>query len=220
MTPRFALAEIADVPHDIREVILAAQEKSGFVPHVFLMLARRPAEFRAFFAYHEALMSREGSNLTKGDREMIITSISAANRCTYCVVAHGALLRIFERKPLVADQVAVNYLTADITPRQRAVLDFAHQVNAVSHTVDDASFMTLREHGIDDEDAWDIASITALFGLSNRVASTTGLMPNDEFYTMGRPGGGRADARSPGTNRPPCVSSTMETTVGDAGEDG
>ena len=149
MTPRFALAEIADVPHDIREVILAVQERSGFVPHVFLMLARRPAEFRAFFAYHDALMGREGSSLTKGDREMIITSISAANRCTYCVVAHGALLRIFERKALVADQVAVNYLTADITPRQRAVLDFAHQVNAVSHTVDDASFMTLREHGIE-----------------------------------------------------------------------
>lgn len=199
MTPRFAPAGIADVPDDIREVILAVQEKSGFVPHVFLMLARRPAEFRAFFAYHDAVMGREGSSLTKGDREMIITSISAANRCTYCVVAHGALLRIFEHKPLVADQVAVNHLTADITPRQRAVLDFAHQVNAASHTVDDASFTRLREHGLDDEDAWDIASITAFFGLSNRVASTIGLMPNDEFYTMGRvPRGGPEDARPPG----------------------
>lgn len=186
MATRFPLMTIDDVPDDIRDSILAVQEKSGFVPNVFLMLARRPAEFRAFFAYHDAIMDREGSSLSKGEREMIITSVSAANRCTYCVVAHGALLRIFERKPLVADQVAVNHRSADIPPRQRAMLDFAHKVNAASHEVDDDDFVTLHEHGFDDDDAWDISSITAFFGLSNRVASTTRLMPNPEFYLMGR----------------------------------
>lgn len=186
MEPRYPLAEIADLPDDIRDTILQVQEKSGFVPNVFLMLARRPAEFRAFFAYHDAIMGREESHLTKGDREMIVTSISGANRCTYCVVAHGALLRIYEKKPLVADQVAVNHHTADITPRQHAMLDFAHLVNARSHEVSDADVAALAEHGLDAEDAWDIASITAFFGLSNRVASTTGMMPNPEFYLMGR----------------------------------
>ncbi|MEP6631519.1 MAG: peroxidase-related enzyme, partial [Lapillicoccus sp.] len=181
-------AHLEDVPDDIRDAILEVQEKSGFVPNVFLLLARRPAEFRAFFAYHDAIMSdgREGSTLTKGDREMIVTSISGANHCTYCVVAHGALLRIYERAPLLADQVATNHLTADITPRQRAMLDFAHRVNASSHEVGEADFARLDEHGFDDEDAWDIASITAFFGLSNRIASVTGLMPNPEFYLMGR----------------------------------
>jgi uncharacterized peroxidase-related enzyme len=186
MSTRFPPAELADVPGDIREAILQVQEKSGFVPNVFLLLARRPAEFRAFFAYHDALMEREDSHLTKGDREMIVVSISGANRCTYCVVAHGALLRIFEKKPLAADQVAVNHHTADITPRQQAMLDFAHKVNTHSHEVGDADFEALREHGFDDEDAWDIASITAFFGLSNRVASVTRTMPNPEFYLMGR----------------------------------
>ncbi|MEP6799237.1 MAG: peroxidase-related enzyme [Lapillicoccus sp.] len=184
--PRYALTDVVDLPDDIREVILEVQEKSGFVPNVFLMLARRPAEFRAFFAYHDALMLREDSHLTKGDREMVVTSISAANRCTYCVVAHGALLRIYEKKPLVADQVAVNHLTADITSRQRAMLDFAHKVNERSHEVGDEDLEALARHGFDAEDAWDIASITAFFGLSNRVASTTGLMPNPQFYLMGR----------------------------------
>ena len=186
MQPRYPFAELADVPEDIREIILEVQEKSGFIPNVFLLLARRPAEFRAFFAYHDALMGREESHLTKGDREMIVTSVSGANNCTYCVVAHGALLRIYEKKKLVADQVATNFRTADITDRQRAMLEFAHKVNAASDEVDDADFAALREHGFDDEDAWDIASITAFFGLSNRVASTTRLMPNDDFYLMGR----------------------------------
>ena len=186
MSTRFPDAELSDVPGDVRRAILEVQEKSGFVPQVFLLLARRPAEFRAFFAYHDALMEREGSSLTKGDREMIVVSISGANRCTYCVVAHGALLRIFERKPLVADQVAVNHHTADISSRQRAMLDFAHKVNTHSHEVDDADFATLHRHGFNDEDAWDIASITAFFGLSNRIASVTRTMPNPEFYLMGR----------------------------------
>ncbi len=186
MVTRFPLTEVADVPEDIRDSILAVQEKSGFVPNVFLLLARRPAELRAFFAYHDAIMGREESSLTKGEREMIITSISAVNRCTYCVVAHGALLRIFERNPLVADQVAVNHRTADIPPRQRAMLDFAHKVNVASHEIEDADFTALHAHGFDDEDAWDIASITAFFALSNRLASTTRLMPNPEFYLMGR----------------------------------
>lgn len=183
---RYPLAQLEQVPDDIREAILQVQEKSGFVPNVFLLLARRPAEFRAFFAYHEALMERQESHLTKGERELVITSISGANRCTYCVVAHGALLRIFEKHRLLADQVATNYLTADLTPRQRAILDFAHQVNARSHEVEEADLDAMAEHGLDREDAWDIAGITAFFGLSNRVASVTGLMPNEEFYLMGR----------------------------------
>ena len=166
------------------------QEKSGFVPNVFLALARRPAEWRAFFAYHDALMDPasvgRSSNLSKGDREMIVTVTSAANQCVYCVVAHGALLRIFEKKPLVADQVAVNYRKADITPRQRAILDFAMKVCNASHTVEDADFEALHAHGLDDEDIWDIASITAFFGLSNRVASFSSMMPNPEVYLLGR----------------------------------
>ncbi len=186
MSARFPDAELSDVPDDVRQAILEVQDKSGFVPNVFLLLARRPAEFRAFFAYHDALMERESSSLTKGDREMIVVSISGANRCTYCVVAHGALLRIFERKPLVADQVAVNHHTADISVRQRAMLDFAHKVNTHSHEVGDADFAVLHRHGFNDEDAWDIASITAFFGLSNRIASVTRTMPNPEFYLMGR----------------------------------
>lgn len=185
--PRFPYASIEDVPEDVREAILRVQEKAGFVPNVYLMLARRPAEFRAFFAYHDALMGdRDGSTLTKADREMVVTSISAANRCTYCVVAHGALVRIYAKNPLLADQVATNHLTADLAPRQRAMLDFAHRVNAHSHEVDDDDLAALAEHGFDAEDAWDITAITALFGLSNRMASVTGMMPNAEFYLMGR----------------------------------
>ena len=171
---------------DIQEKILEVQEKSGFIPNVFLALARRPAEWRAFFAYHDALMLREGSSLSKGDREMIITATSASNQCLYCVVAHGALLRIYEKKPLLADQVATNYRKADISPRQRAMLDFAMQVCQASHTVGDANFDALHAHGFDDEDIWDIAGITAFFGLSNRVANVSGMMPNPEFYTLGR----------------------------------
>jgi uncharacterized peroxidase-related enzyme len=156
------------------------------VPNVFLALARRPAEWRAFFAYHDALMLKEEGSLTKGDREMIVTATSAANQCLYCVVAHGALLRIYEKKPLVADQVAVNWRRADITPRQHAMLDFAMKVAADSHAIEDADFEALHAHGFGDEDIWDIAAITAFFGLSNRMASFSGMQPNPEFYLMGR----------------------------------
>jgi uncharacterized peroxidase-related enzyme len=183
---RYPLAELKDLPEDIRTAILAVQEKAGFVPNVFLGLARRPAEWRAFFAYHDALMLKEEGSLSKGDREMIVTTTSAANQCLYCVVAHGALLRIYEKKPLVADQVAVNYRKADITPRQRAMLDFAMKVCDRSHEIDDSDFAPLHAHGFDDEDIWDIAAITAFFGLSNRLASFSGMQPNNEFFLMGR----------------------------------
>ncbi len=186
MSERYPLPELADLPEDIVERILEVQDKSGFVPNVFLAFARRPAEWRAFFAYHDAIMLREESGLTKGDREMIVTTISAANKCLYCVVAHGAILRVYEKKPTVAEQVATNYLLADITPRQRAMLDFATKVNARSHEICDDDFEALHAHGLTDEDAWDITAITAFFGLSNRMASVTGMMPNVEFYTMGR----------------------------------
>jgi uncharacterized peroxidase-related enzyme len=167
---RFPQPELTNLPPDIQAKILEVQEKAGFVPNVFLMLARRPAEWRAFFAYHDALMLKEDSGLTKGDREMIVTTTSAANKCLYCVVAHGAILRIYEKKPLVADQVAVNYRKADISPRQRAMLDFAMKVCLQSDEIVDADFTALHAHGFSDEDAWDIAAITAFFGLSNRMA--------------------------------------------------
>ena len=187
---RYPTPELANLPDDIRTRILEVQEKAGFIPNVFLGFARRPAEWRAFFAYHDALMLPESvgrtSNLTKGDREMIVTTTSAANNCLYCVVAHGAILRIYEKKPLVADQVAVNYKKADITPRQRAMLDFAMKVCLQSQSIEDADFAALTAHGFDDEDAWDIAAITAFFGLSNRMASFSGMQPNPEFYLMGR----------------------------------
>ncbi len=184
--PRYPLPDLNTLPEDIRAKILEVQEKSGFVPNVFLAFARRPAEWRAFFAYHDALMLRAESSLTKGEREMIITTTSAANHCLYCVVAHGAILRIYEKKPLVADQVAVNYRKADISPRQRAMLDFAMKVCLQSDTVEDADFAALHTHGFDDEDIWDIAGITAFFGLSNRMANVTSMMPNPEFYLLGR----------------------------------
>jgi uncharacterized peroxidase-related enzyme len=183
---RYPLATLESLPEDLRARILEVQEKSGFIPNVFLALARRPAEWRAFFAYHDALMLKDSGSLTKGDREMIVTTTSAANQCLYCVVAHGAILRIYEKKPLVADQVAVNHRKADITPRQRAMLDFALKVCTASHTVDDADFAALHAHGFDDEDIWDITAITAFFGLSNRIANVTSMMPNPEFYLLGR----------------------------------
>ena len=183
---RYPAPEIKDLPEDIRTKILEVQDKAGFVPNVFLTLARRPAEWRAFFAYHDALMLREDSGLTKGEREMIVTTTSAANHCLYCVVAHGAILRIYEKKPLVADQVATNYRKADINPRQRAMLDFAMKVCLHSHEIEDADFAPLYAHGFSDEDIWDIASITAFFGLSNRIASFSNMLPNPEFYLMGR----------------------------------
>ena len=183
---RFPVPAIDGLPDDVRARIVEVQEKSGFVPNVFLALAHRPDEFRAFFAYHDALLLKEGGHLTKGEREMIIVATSGANNCLYCVVAHGALLRIYEKNPLVADQVAVNHRKADITPRQRAMLDFAMKVCLDSRAVDDADYAALRAHGFSDEDAWDIAAITALFGLSNRMANATSMRPNDEFYLMGR----------------------------------
>ncbi|MFM8691205.1 MAG: peroxidase-related enzyme [Limnohabitans sp.] len=190
MSTRYPYPDIQGLPEDLRSKILEVQEKAGFVPNVFLALARRPAEWRAFFAYHDALMVPESvgreSGLSKGEREMIVTTTSAANQCLYCVVAHGAILRIYEKKPLVADQVAVNHRKADISPRQRAMLDFAMKVCTASHAVEDADFEALHAHGFSDEDLWDITAITAFFGLSNRMASVTGMMPNPEFYLMGR----------------------------------
>ena len=183
---RFPQPDHNTLPEDRRAKIVEVQEKSGFVPNVFLAFARRPAEWRAFFAYHDALMLREESSLTKGDREMIITTTSAANHCLYCVVAHGAILRIYEKKALVADQVAVNYRKADISPRQKAMLDFAMKVALDSGAVNDADFVTLHGHGFTDEDIWDIGAVAAFFGLSNRMANMTGMRPNDEFYLMGR----------------------------------
>ena len=189
MTPpisRYPVPELKDLPEDLRTRILEVQAKAGFVPNVFLALAHRPAEWRAFIAYHDALLLKDSGSLTKGEREMIIVATSSANHCLYCVVAHGAILRIYEKKPLVADQVAVNWRKADIPPRQRAMLEFAMKVCERSHEVDDADFAALRPHGFSDEDIWDIAAITAFFGLSNRLANVTGMRPNDEFYLMGR----------------------------------
>ena len=190
MSTRYPAPDINDLPDDIKAKVLEVQEKAGFVPNVFLAFARRPAEWRAFFAYHDALMVPESvgreSGLTKGEREMIVTTTSAANHCLYCVVAHGAILRIYEKKPLVADQVAVNHRKADISPRQRAMLDFALKVCNQSDQVEEADFAALHAHGFNDEDIWDIAAITAFFGLSNRMASFSGMMPNPEFYLMGR----------------------------------
>ena len=182
---RFPVPDIETLPADIRERILAVQEKSGFVPNVFLVLAHRPDEFRAFFAYHDALMEKPGK-LTKAEREMIVVATSNANQCHYCVVAHGAILRIRAKNPLVADQVAINYRKADITDRQRAMLGFAMKVSAQAHEVDEGDFEALAAHGFTDEDAWDIAAIASFFALSNRMANVTGMRPNDEFYSMGR----------------------------------
>lgn len=182
---RFPVPELKDLPEDIRERILAVQEKSGFVPNVFLALAHRPEEFRAFFAYHDALMEKE-SGLTKAEREMIVVATSGANRCPYCVVAHGAILRIRAKNPRVADQVAVNYRKAEITPRQRAMLDFAMKVATESHAIGDEDFATLRAAGFTDEDIWDIGAVAAFFALSNRMANMISMRPNDEFYLLGR----------------------------------
>jgi uncharacterized peroxidase-related enzyme len=186
MPPRYPFPAVNDLPEDIRARILEVQEKAGFIPNVFLAFARRPAEWRAFFAYHDALMLKEEGSLTKGEREMIVTVTSAANQCLYCVVAHGALLRIYEKKPLLADQLAVNYRKAEISARARALLDFAMKVSTRSHEIDDADFEALHPHGFDDEDVWDIAAITAFFGLSNRMASFAGMQPNPEFHLLGR----------------------------------
>jgi 4-carboxymuconolactone decarboxylase len=182
---RFAVPELKDMPEDIRVRILGVQEKAGFIPNVFLVLAHRPDEFRAFFAYHDALMERL-SNLTITEKEMIVVATSSMNQCQYCVIAHGAILRIRSKNPLIADQVATNYRKADITPRQKAMLDFAVKVSASAHLVGDADFEVLKVHGFNEDDIWDIAGIASFFGLSNRMANVTCMRPNDEFYSMGR----------------------------------
>jgi uncharacterized peroxidase-related enzyme len=182
---RFPVPSLSDLPEDIRARMLAVQEKSGFIPNVFLVLAHRPDEFRAFMAYHDALMDKPG-NLTKAEREMIVVATSNANQCQYCVIAHGAILRIRAKNPLIADQVAINYRKADITPRQKAMLDFAMKVALEAYAVGEEDYATLAAHGFDQEDAWDIAAIAAFFALSNRLANATGMRPNDEFYTLGR----------------------------------
>ena len=182
---RFPVPELNNLPEDIRETILALQEKSGFVPNVFLALANRPDEFRAFFAYHDALMEKEGG-LTKGEREMIVVATSAHNQCIYCVVAHGAILRIREKNPQLADQISSNYRKADITPRQKAMLDFALKVSKNSHEISNADIDDMRELGFSNDDIWDIGAISALFALSNRMANLTSMRPNNEFYLLGR----------------------------------
>jgi len=182
---RFAVPQLKDLPEDVRARILAVQEKSGFVPNVFLALAHRPDEFRAFFAYHDALMEKEGG-LSKAEREMIVVATSGANQCQYCVVAHGAILRIRARNPQIADQVAINYRKADITLRQRAMLDFALKVSLDAQSIGEADYAVLREHGFGEADAWDIGAIAAFFALSNRLANMASMRPNDEFYLMGR----------------------------------
>ena len=182
---RYPVPKLEDLPQDVRERIVKVQEKAGFVPNVFITLAHRPAEFRAFFDYHDALLLKE-SALTKAEREMIIVATSAANQCHYCVIAHGAILRVYAKNPLLADQVAVNYRKADLTPRQQAMLDFALKVAGDSWEINDADFDRLREHGFSDEDIWDIGAIAALFALSNRMANLIDMRPNDEFYLLGR----------------------------------
>ena len=182
---RYPVSEVVDLPEDLRQIVLNIQERTGFVPNVFLALANRPDELRAFLAYHDALMEKE-SGLSKADREMIVVATSAENNCQYCVVAHGAILRIRAKDPLVADQVAINYRKADITERQTAMLDFAVKMVHESDEVDDSDFEGLRAHGFDHEDIWDIAAVTAFFGMSNRMANFLSMRPNDEFYAMGR----------------------------------
>ena len=182
---RFPVPELKDMPEDIRARIEAVQEKSGFIPNVFLTLAHRPDEFRAFFAYHDALMDKPG-NLTKAEREMIVVATSNVNQCQYCVIAHGAILRIRAKNPLIADQIATNYRKADITERQKAMLDFAMKVSQTAQLVGEADFETLKVHDFTEDDIWDIAGISAFFGLSNRIANVTSTRPNAEFYALGR----------------------------------
>jgi uncharacterized peroxidase-related enzyme len=182
---RFPVPELANLPQDIRERIAAVQEKSGFLPNIFAALAHRPDEFRAFFAYHDALVEKPGG-LSKAEREMIVVATSGVNQCQYCVVAHGAILRIRAKNPLIADQVAINHRKADLLPRQKAMLDFAVKVAERSHAIDDADYDKLKSHGFSDDDAWDIGAIAALFAMSNRLANAFSIRPNDEFYLMGR----------------------------------
>ena len=184
--PRYPFPDLNALPDDIRARIIEVQDKAGFIPNVFLAFARRPAEWRAFFAYHDALMLKEEGALTKGDREMIVTATSAANQCLYCVVAHGALLRLYEKKPFVADQVAVNHRKADITPRQRAMLDYAMKVSQRAYECDESDVEALKAHGFTEDDIWDIVAVSAFFGMSNRLANALSMKPNPEFYALGR----------------------------------
>ncbi len=183
---RFPVPELADLPTDIQQRINEVNDKAGFVPNVFLALAHRPAEFRAFFAYHDALMEKESPGLNKAEREMIVVATSARNQCQYCVIAHGAILRIRAKNPLIADQIATNYRKADISERQKVMLDFALKVSREAELVNDADYALLNQHGFDDEDIWDIGAISAFFGLSNRMVNLTSMRTNDEFYLMGR----------------------------------
>lgn len=182
---KYPVPELTDLPEDIRETMLAVQEKAGFIPNVFLTLAHRPDEFRAFVAYHDALMLRE-SRLSKAEREMIVVATSGVNRCQYCVVAHGAILRIYAKDPQVADQIAVHHPKANITDRQKAMLDFSVKLARTPEAMSESDYQNLRNNGFSDEDIWDIGAITAFFGLSNRMAHLTDMRPNDEFYLMGR----------------------------------
>ncbi|HCK80322.1 MAG TPA: peroxidase-related enzyme [Candidatus Competibacter sp.] len=182
---RYPIPSLDALPEDVRDRILAVQEKTGFIPNIFLGLAHRPEEFRAFVAYHDALMEKE-SGLSKAEREMIVVATSNANQCQYCVIAHGAILRVRAKNPLIADQVAINYRKADLTPRQTAMLDFALKVSQEAYAVNDADFETLRGHGFTDADIWDIGAVSAFFAMSNRLANMTSLRPNDEFYLLGR----------------------------------
>lgn len=183
---RFPIPELSKLPEDIRQRIMEVEEKSGFIPNVFLVLAHRPAEFRAFFAYHDALMEKQTEGLSKAEREMIVVATSARNQCQYCVIAHGAILRIRAKNPLIADQVATNYRKADISERQKVMLDFALKVSRQSELIDENDYRLLNQQGFDDEDIWDIGAISAFFGLSNRMVNLTSMRTNDEFYAMGR----------------------------------
>ncbi len=183
---RFPVPELDSLPTDIRERIVEVEEKSGFIPNIFLALAHRPAEFRAFFAYHDALMDKESAGLNKAEREMIVVATSARNQCQYCVIAHGAILRIRSKNPLIADQLASNYRKADISPRQKAMLDYALKVSREAERVEEADFETLTAHGFDEDDIWDIGMIAGFFGMSNRIVNMSSMRTNDEFYAMGR----------------------------------
>ena len=185
LSERYLPATLAELPQDLHDRVVEMQEKGGFIPNVVLTLGRRPEELRAFLAYHDALMLREG-NISRGEKEMIVVATSNANGCIYCVVAHGALLRIYEKAPTLAEQIAINYRKADITPRQRAMLDFAMKVCLDPASIDDADCARLREFGFDDEDIWDIGSITGLFGMSNRMVNVTGMKANPEYFGLGR----------------------------------
>jgi uncharacterized peroxidase-related enzyme len=183
---RFPIPELEDLPEDIQQRIKEVNDKAGFIPNIFLALGHRPAEFRAFFAYHDALMEKETPGLDLAEREMIVVATSVRNQCQYCVIAHGAILRIRAKNPFIADQLATNYRKADITERQKVMLDYALKVSRHAEKVNEQDYSTLHEHGFDDDDIWDIGSISAFFGLSNRIVNMSSMRTNDEFYLMGR----------------------------------